>query len=150
MDENIPIVSMGGSMGGQSALVYTVYAKRTPVSCVANCPVCDVVFHFTEREDLPRTLYSALFNEPGTLEDALKSISPLHLVDKMPKVKYHIFHCNQDRAVNIDAHSEKFVSALKQRNYDITYDIVDGRGHCDLTLEMKRAFANYVIDSIEK
>ena len=150
LDEKIPIVSTGGSMGGQSALVYTVYAKRTPVACVANCPVCDVVFHFTEREDLPRTLYSSLFNESGTLEDALKSISPLHLIDKMPKVKYHVFHCNQDKAVNIDAHSEKFVSALNQRNYTITYDIVADRGHCDLTLDMKRKFAEYIVNSIEK
>lgn len=150
LSKNVPIVSTGESMGGQSALVYTVYAKHTPVACVANCPVCDVVFHFTEREDLPRTLYSSLFNETGTLEDALKSISPLHLIDKMPKVKYHIFHCNRDKAVNIDAHSEKFVLELQQRNYDITYDIADGRGHCDLTLEMKRTFAGYVIDSIGK
>ena len=58
--ENIPVVSTGGSMGGQSALVYCAYSKRTPVACVANCPVCDTVFHFTERPDLPRTLYSAV------------------------------------------------------------------------------------------
>ena len=31
-------------------------------------------------------------------------------------------------------HIEKFVFMLKQRNYDITYDIIDRRGHCDLTL----------------
>lgn len=150
LSDNIPIVSTGGSMGGQSALVYTAYAKRQPVACVANCPVCDVVFHFTERKDLPRTLYSSLFNEGGTLEDALKSISPLHLIDKMPKVKYCIFHCNQDKAVNIDAHSNKFVLALKEKNYDVSYHIVEGRGHCNLTLEMRRAFADYVIDSIDK
>lgn len=107
LDENIPIVSTGLSMGGQSALVYTAKAKRIPVACVANCPVCDVVYHFTERKDLPRTLYSSLFNEAGTLEDALKSISPLHLIDKMPNVKYHIFHCDEDKSVNIDAHSKK-------------------------------------------
>lgn len=148
LNENIPIVSAGLSMGGQSALVYTAKSKRTPVSCVANCPVCDVVYHFTERKDLPRTLYSSLFNEEGTFEDALKSISPLHLIEKMPKVKYHIFHCNEDLAVNIDAHSEKFIAELKQRNYDYTYDIVDGRGHCQLTLEMQRKFAEYVISEI--
>lgn len=148
--EDIPIVSSGLSMGGQSALVYTVYAKRTPVACVVNCPVCDTVFHFTEREDLPRTLYSSLFNEPGTLDDALKNISPLHLIDKMPKVKYHIFHCNEDEAVNIDAHSEKFVAEMKRRNYDLTYDIIVGKGHCSLTLDMGRKFADYIIDSIDE
>jgi len=149
LSDNIPIVSTGGSMGGQSALVYTAYAKHQPVACVANCPVCDVVFHFTERKDLPRTLYSALFNEPGTLEDALKSISPLHIIDKMPKVKYHIFHCNKDLAVNIDAHSKKLISEFDKRQYEFTFDVVEGRGHCDLTLEMKRKFAEYAINAIE-
>ena len=150
LPEDIPIVSTGKSMGGQSALVYTAYAKHTPVACVANCPVCDVVYHFTERNDLPRTLYSALFNEAGTLEDALKGISPLHIVDRMPKVKYHIFHCNKDMAVNIDAHSKKFIAELEKGKYDFTFDIVDGRGHCDLTLGMKRKFAEYATAAIEK
>ena len=148
LDENIPIVSTGGSMGGQSALVYTAKAKRTPVACIATCPVCDVAFHFSERKDLPRTLYSSLFNEAGTLEDALKSISPLHLIDKMPKVKYHIFHCDEDVAVNIDAHSKKLIAEFDKRQYDFTFDVVEGRGHCDLTLEMKRKFAEYVINAI--
>lgn len=148
LSENIPIVSTGGSIGGQSALVYCAYSKRTPKACVANCPVCDVVFHFTEREDLPRTLYSAVYNEAGTLEEVLKSISPLHLIDKMPEISYHIFHCKEDKAVNIDAHSEKLVSEFKKNNFNYTYDIVGGREHCDLTLEMKRKFAEYVINAI--
>ena len=149
LPEDIPIVSTGLSMGGLSAIVYTVYAKRTPVSCVANCPVCDAVFHYTERPDLPRIMYSALFNEQGTLEDALKSISPVHLVDKMPRVKYHIFHCDADMAVNIDAHSKKFIELMKADNHDISFDIVEGRGHCDLTLNMQRKFEQYVVESIE-
>lgn len=146
--ETIPIVSTGGSMGGQSALVYTAKAKRTPVACVANCPVCDVVYHFTERNDLPRTLYSSLFHVSGTMEDGLKSISPLHLIDQMPRVKYHIFHCENDMDVNIEAHSKKFVSELEKRQYDVTFDVVKGRGHCDLTLKMQRKFAEYVSNAI--
>ena len=38
LDSATPVVASGGSMGGQGALVYTRYAKRTPVVCVANCP----------------------------------------------------------------------------------------------------------------
>ena len=149
LPENTPIVSAGLSMGGQSALVYTVKAKRTPMACVVNCPVCDVVFHFTERKDLPRTLYSSLFNEAGTLENALESISPLHLVDKMPKAKYHIFHCDGDTAVNIDAHSKKLVAELEKRQHTVTFDVVEKRGHCDLTPDMKRKFAQYILCAIE-
>lgn len=148
LPESTPIVSTGGSMGGQSALVYMAYAKRTPVACVANCPVCDVVYHFTERVDLPRTLYSALSNYEGTFDEGLKSISPLHLIDKLPRAKYHIFHCDTDYAVNIEKHSNTFVKVLEENSFDITYDIVNGRGHCDLDYEAKVKYSKYIVDSI--
>lgn len=148
LGENIPIVSTGGSMGGQSALTYMAYAKHTPVACVVNCPVCDTVFHYTERDDLPRTLYSAVYGCEGTLEDGLKTISPLHLVDKMPDAKYHIFHCMEDKAVNIDSHSAKFVAAMREAGKTVTYDTVPGRGHCALTLPMKKRYAQYIVDAI--
>ena len=130
--EDLPIVSTGGSMGGLSALVYTAYAKRTPVSCVASCPVCDLPYHFTERPDLPRTLYSAFGGYSGSFEDALRSASPLHLVDKMPEsTAYYLFHCEADKAVNKELHSDRFVEAMRQR-HNVTYYSVPDRGHCDL------------------
>lgn len=148
LDDNIPIVSTGGSMGGQSALTYMVYAKHTPVACVVNCPVCDTVYHYTERDDLPRTLYSAVYGYAGTLEEGLKSISPLHLVDKMPNAEYHIFHCTEDKAVNIDKHSARFVSAMLAAGKSVTYDTVTGRGHCALTLPMKKLYSQYIVQAI--
>ncbi len=149
LSENIAIVSSGGSMGGQSAIVYMAYAKRTPIACVANCPVCDMVYHYNERKDLPRTLYSAFFNEQGSLIDILKKYSPLHLMDKLPKVKYHLFHCNNDKEVNIQAHSSTFVEKMKINHFDITYDVVLDRGHCDLSEEMKKKYVNYIIEEIK-
>lgn len=71
----VKIVSTGRSMGGLCALVYCAYAKITPCACVTNCPVCDLLHHFTERPDLPRTLYSAFGRYEGTLESALQSAS---------------------------------------------------------------------------
>lgn len=150
LTDDVPIVSTGGSMGGQSALVYTRYAKRTPIACVVNCPVCDLVFHYGERPDLPRTLYSAFYHYDGDIEQALKTASPLHLVPVMPKVKYHIFHCDEDKAVNISEHSKKFVKAMKEQGHRITFDIVKGRGHCDLSEEMWQLFTQYGVDAIEK
>lgn len=130
--EHTPVVSTGGSMGGLCALVYTKYAKRTPKACVANCPVCDLLYHFTERPDLPRTLVSAYgMYEADTLEEAMATASPMHLIDCMPDVKYTIFHCDADRAVNIHSHSEKFVEEMK-KEHDVVYIVVPGRGHCDL------------------
>lgn len=148
LSEGLPIVSSGGSMGGQSALVYMVYAKRTPAACVANCPVCDLPYHFTERPDLPRTLYSAFFREEGGVEEVLRKASPLHLVAQMPRADYVIFHCDADRAVNKEKHSDKFVAELRQYQ-PVVYREISGCGHCDLPaaerLEYERAIANAIL-----
>ena len=147
LSNNVPIVSIGGSMGGQSALVYTRYAKHTPVACVANWPDCDKPYHFTERTDLPRTLYSA-FGEYGmTMDEALRSVSPLHLASEMPDVDYHVFHCDCDRAVNIEKHSMRFIEAMKHRR--ITFRVVNGRGHCDLDDDAAAEFDRYVYTAID-
>lgn len=148
LPENTPVVSTGGSMGGLCSLVYTKYAKRTPVACVANCPVCDLLFHFTERPDLPRTLYFAYgMYEADTLEDAMLTSSPLQLADGMPDVKYTIFHCDADQAVNLHSHSEKFVEEMK-KEHDIEFIVVPGRGHCDLGEEYLPMYEQAAEDAI--
>lgn len=144
LDDTTPIISSGGSMGGMCALTYMVYAKRTPAACVANCPVCDVPFHFTERPDLPRTFYSAYYHSDMTMEEALQAHSPLHLADRMPHAQYRIFHCENDRAVNIDAHSKKFVEALSAR-MPVTFHTVPEKGHCALTPEMALLYEQYLM-----
>ena len=140
----VKIVSTGGSMGGLSALVYCAYAKITPCSCVTNCPVCDLLYHFTERPDLPRTLYSAFGEYEGTMEDALQSASPLHLVSKMPNIPYTIFHCEQDMSVNLEKHSERFVAEMK-KEHQIMLELVPWRGHCDLSAEMQLEYKNTIL-----
>lgn len=147
LPDTLPIVANGGSMGGMSALVYTRYARRTPVCCVANCPVCDLPFHFTERADLPRTLYSAFWHEEGDVSEALKSASPLHLIPEMPKIDYHVFHCDCDMDVNIHNHSEVFVEAMREAGHSISYTVVEGRPHCDLPAEVWEAFHKICADA---
>lgn len=150
LSARIPIVSSGGSMGGLSAIVYCAYAKRTPVACVADCPVCDAVYHYTERADLPRTMYSALYGYDGSLEDALKSISPVHLVDKLPKIDYSIFHCGADRAVDIARHSDIFVERMRKSGHSVEYRVIPDRDHCDLGYAAKKLYAKCITDAIER
>ncbi len=145
--DSIPVVASGGSMGGQQALVYTAYTKQTPVACVANCPVCDMLYHYTERPDLPRTMYSAFGGYDVPLKEAIRLASPLHIADTLPDVKYYIFHCEADTAVNIDRHSEVFVERLKAE-HSVMYHKVPGKGHCDLTPEMHELYNKYIVDSI--
>ena len=148
LPENTPIASTGKSMGGLSALVYTCYAKRTPVACITNCPVCDLPYHFTERPDLPRTLYSAFHTYEGTLEEALRSASPMHL--ELPAAtEYTIFHCEEDQAVNKQIHSDRLVEKLSP-THRIHYYPVPGRGHCDLTEEMWQKYHLCAVNAISK
>jgi len=147
LDESVKVISTGGSMGGLSALVYCAYAKITPCACVTNCPVCDLVYHYTERPDLPRTLYSAFGEYEGTMEDALKSCSPFHLVDKLPNIPYTIFHCEKDHAVNLEHHSKKFVDAM-QLTHEIELKTVPFRGHCDLSAEARVEYTNAIMNRI--
>lgn len=141
----IPIVSSGGSMGGLSALVFPVYSVHKIAACVANCPVCDLPYHYTERPDLPRTLYSAFGGYEGTLEEALRSASPLHLIDRMPHIPYYIFHCEEDLAVNKKMHSDRLVQAMSGK-YKAEYFSVAGKGHCDLTPEMWEAYHRIILE----
>ncbi|MBE6659233.1 MAG: hypothetical protein E7604_12435 [Ruminococcaceae bacterium] len=137
--EDTPIISTGGSMGGLCSLTYAAYAKRTPAAVVSNCPVCDLPYHFTERPDLPRTLYSAFGSYDGTMDEALCSASPLHLAQngKMPPIPYYIFHCTADTAVSKEQHSDKFVAAMQTCGRSVTYTAVPDRGHCDLSPEAR-------------
>ena len=73
------------------------------------------------------------------MEEALRANSPLHLADRMPDIDYHIFHCEEDKAVNKQLHSDKFVEAMK-KNHRVSYYAVPERGHCDLTPEMRKLF----------
>jgi len=145
--ENVPIISCGGSMGGQQALVYARYAKRTPARCVVNCPVCDLPYHYTERPDLPRTLYSAFgTQQEETIEAAMEKASPVHLAKngKMPKIDYVIFHCEKDEAVNKQMHSDRLIPLLSGK---VEYYAVPDRGHCDLTEEMRALYERKIVDT---
>ena len=148
LDDTVRIVSTGRSMGGLSSLVYCAHAKITPVACVANCPVCDLPYHFTERPDLPRTLYSAFGEYEGDMETAMRTSSPLHLVDRMPDIHYTIFHCEGDKSVNLEKHSRRFVQAM-EADHKITLNIVPLRGHCDLSSSAKLDYDRAILSEFE-
>ncbi|MBO4769381.1 MAG: prolyl oligopeptidase family serine peptidase [Clostridia bacterium] len=148
LDDTVRIVSSGGSMGGLASIVYCAYAKITPVACVSNCPVCDLVYHFDERPDLPRTIYSALGEYECTLEEALRSCSPLHLADRLPHIPYTVFHCERDTAVLIEKHAIPFVREM-EKEHDITLVTVPLRGHCDLSADARVEYRRAIMRAFE-
>ena len=77
----------------------------------------------------------------------LRSRSPYHVADRLPKIPYTVFHCEDDSAVNIDAHSVKFVERMRELGHDVTFVCVPGRGHCDLDDASEKLFAEAVLSS---
>ena len=146
--DDIPIVSSGGSMGGLGSIMYTLKAKRMPVACVANCPVCDLLYLYTESPDLPRTLYHAYWHFEGTMEEALRANSPLYVASKLPDIDYYIFHCEEDKRVNKEMHSDRFVEEMK-KHHRICYYSDPGRAHCDLSPEMRALSYQLMENSIK-
>ena len=144
--QTFPVCSTGGSMGGQEALIFCLYSSRDVVSCVVNCPVCDMEYHITEREDLPRTMLAA-FGGAEDFDAELRSRSPYHVADRLPKIPYTVFHCEEDRAVNIDDHSVKLVERMRALGHDVTFIRVPGRGHCDLDGKAEKQYFDAVLSS---
>lgn len=127
-----PLVVCGASMGGLSALVFAYKSKKTPVACITNCPVCDLLYHYGEHSDMPRTIYSAFYKEGEDLFENMKKASPMHHVGDMPDIKYTLFQCADDDDVHPYAHSERFVPAMRAGGKTVDYIVVPDSGHCGL------------------
>lgn len=143
-----PLISTGASMGGLSALVYPVYTKHRVTAVAANCPVCDLPYHYKERRDLPRTLYSAFGHYACGLEEALRSASPLHLAARFPHVPFYIAHGDADGAVAKSMHSDKLAAAMKELGYKLTYDEVPGMGHCALSGDALERYRGFILRAL--
>lgn len=142
LPENTPVVSAGLSMGGHGALLYSIYAKRKPIACVTNCPVCDLFRMPSEHADAYSSFYSAFCDETGTMEEILQRHTPLHLAEAelFPKIPYTIFQCSKDLLVPQTYHADQMVELLRKHGYTVDYRMVPDKGHCDLPPEEKRAF----------
>ena len=145
LPDRTPLICTGGSMGGQASLLYTRYAKRRVSACLANCPVCDMKYHFHERKDLPPTMRHAFLGYAGSLDRLLAEHSPLHQVAAMPDIPYRIIHGGKDKAVSKPHHSDKMVAAMRKRKLDIDYVEVAEMGHCGpLPLEVMQQDVAFV------
>ena len=129
LDPQLPLIAIGGSMGGHAALTYCFTSRHRVSACQANCPVCDLPFHATERPDLPRTFFHA-YGMCDDLAPRLITKSPLHQVAKLPDIPYQILHGARDKAVGKEQHSDRLVAAMRQRGLKVEYIEEPEMGHC--------------------
>lgn len=147
LPETTPIAITGLSMGGHGALMYSMRSKRQPVACVLNCPACNMVSHVTERPELLRALHDAYYHEDGTIQEIMERNSPLCQAEHMPKIRYHIFHCDQDELVNIHTHSETFVARMRQLGHQMNYHVIPDRPHCEMGPDWEVVFREALLSA---
>ena len=126
---SVPLILTGGSMGGYGALLYARYAQHLVSACQAISPVCDLKYHFSERPDLPRTIYHALRGYDKGLEAAFEEHSTIAQTPFLPRIPYMILHGTNDQAVNKAAHSDRMVEAMRAHNLAVEYVEVPGMDH---------------------
>ena len=129
LDPALPLIAIGGSMGGHAALTWCFTSRQRVTACQANCPVADLPFHFSERPDLPRTLYHA-YGVDGDVAARLAGNSPLHQVARLPDIPYQILHGGRDKSVGKERHSDLLVAAMRQRGLRVEYLEEPEMGHC--------------------
>lgn len=150
LSEDIPLISTGGSMGGCGALLYSIYGKRTPFACAANGPACDAMDVYRTHPDFARTLLTAVAHYECSFEQAMTSLSAIHLVDRLPKIPYYIVHTDMDDILPIERHSDILVKLLRERGHEVTYSVVPDRGHCDLPPGDWNAMVRWVIRQVQR
>ena len=145
---DVPVIATGGSMGGFSALLYSALGGHPIAACAANCPATDLVYHYGERPDLPRTLHCA-FGSYGDIQEALIAHSPNHQVEKLPDIPYLIIQGDQDTAVSKAAHSDKLVPAMRARGLTVDYREQPDMGHCGpFNWTLQRRMTDFVLEQL--
>jgi dipeptidyl aminopeptidase/acylaminoacyl peptidase len=142
----VPLIASGGSMGGHAALAYAFTSRLRVHACQANCPVCDLPFHYGERPDLPRTMHHA-FRSYDDISAALREHSPLHQADRLPDIPYQIIHGVKDQAVGKAKHSDALVDTMRRRGLRIEYIEAPDMAHCGpVTYEQHRRMIDFVFE----
>ena len=106
----------------------------------------DLPYHYTERPDLPRTIYQAFMHYSGDIDKAIESASPYHQAANFPKnTTYLIVAGDADTAVNKTMHSDRFVQELKKNCKNVIYTEVAGMGHCALPDDEKEKYFKFIV-----
>ena len=131
-----PWAVMGGSMGGTGALIYAAShggdPARTPTVCLAHCPCVDLPDRYACAPSVPRSIFCAVADYEMPIEDAMKTLSPLHRMEDMPSIPYHVINDLEDELFPPEQ-MDKYVEALRERGHCVTYHRLENCGHGALT-----------------
>ena len=144
LPDDIPMVNSGGSMGGAGALMYTIDGRHRAAACAVSGPACDLLTMESDFPDGVCTVYRAVAHYDMPYEAAVKRISPLYQLDRLPRIPYFIAHTDADEIIRIEKHSDKLVKEMWALGHDVTYRVIPGQAHCDIGPEAQLEFDNFV------
>lgn len=143
-DSEFSLVVMGGSMGGQAALIYSMDSRHKIDACVAHCPCYNVVECFSSHEAFPRTFLSAVNAYDMPLEEALLTISPEQRTADLPKIPYLVTADELDEVFPVKG-IERFVSGMKDNGYNVTYIRLADQKHGGISQEDRDVMNAFVL-----
>lgn len=143
-DAEYSLVVMGGSMGGQASLIYSMDSRHEIDACVAHCPCYNVVECFSSHEAFPRTFLSAVNAYDMPLEEALLKISPEQRTADLPKIPYLVTADELDEVFPVKG-VERFVNGMKIAGYNVTYMRLADQKHGGISQEDRDVMNAFVL-----
>ena len=107
-------------MGGVGALMFAANSRHKLSAVIAACPCVDVPACFDCHDDFPRTYISAVACYDMELDDALRSISPIHCIHQMPKTHYFISSDGDDELFP-EKQCDMYVQKMEQAGHNVKY-----------------------------
>lgn len=142
--DKVPLVINGKSMGGMTALAYTHYTKFKVAGCAADCPVTDLVKLIEMRPEIYRAMITAFAHYSCSLEEAMKSVSPIEFINEMPYIPYYIVQGDSDCEVECHTHSMTYVPMLRKAGRDVTFRLVHDMQHCEMPENEFGLFCDFI------
>ena len=90
----------------------------------------------------------AYYDYDMPMEDALKTISPMHRIGDMRKIPYFLVNCCDDE-VFPEAQLDEYVDKLRERGHDVIYRKMPGKKHGEFIPEIKSEFYDFLYSSVK-
>lgn len=143
--DGCPLVATGGSMGGMGALIWTADTCHRVTAVAAACPGYDQLAVW-DKLDFPRTYMSSACCYDGSIEEALRHVSPVYRTADFPDLPYYIVGDGEDECFPIDG-MDAFVEKMREAGKNVTYRRLDGLKHGEFTPECRGELTKFVISN---
>lgn len=151
VDENVPLIISGGSMGGMTALNYLIRGKRRATACALNCAVTDLNRIFEDKRDFRRAMLSAHIEKDGEPGEIFRTYSPVCFAEQLPQIPYFLVYGEADTYF-AQTQMPPFAELMKKHGLEHTLFLEKGMAHCDLAGhgEVYRQYCDFIIRAVNK